>query len=215
MDYTQDESYYILDAKEDGGVFLGLKDGVNMAKKLFGTSGIRGKVNSEVTAELALNVGKSLAYYLGNEGRVVLGYDTRTSNEMLDQAICAGLLESGIDVIKIGLVPTPLVGYATDKLKADAGIMLTASHNPPQYNGIKIWNPNGMAYTSAQEAKIEEIYHNKDYTSVTWDKIGSLSYNEEIKDQYIEDLVNLVDIKPSLKVVIDCASGAGSESSSI
>ncbi len=182
-----------------------------MAKKLFGTSGIRGKVNSEVTAELALNVGKSLAYYLGNEGRVVLGYDTRTSNEMLDQAICAGLLESGIDVIKIGLVPTPLVVYATDKLKADAGIMLTASHNPPQYNGIKIWNPNGMAYTSAQEAKIEEIYHNKDYTSVTWDKIGSLSYNEEIKDQYIEDLVNLVDIKHGLKVVIDCASGAGSE----
>ncbi|MCQ2972714.1 MAG: phosphoglucosamine mutase [archaeon] len=182
-----------------------------MAKKLFGTSGIRGKVNSEVTAELALNVGKSLAYYLGNQGRVVLGYDTRTSNEMLDQAICAGLLESGIDVIKIGLVPTPLVVYATDKLKADAGIMLTASHNPPQYNGIKIWNPNGMAYTSAQEAKIEEIYHNKDYTSVTWDKIGSLSYNEEIKDQYIEDLVNLVDIKHGLKVVIDCASGAGSE----
>lgn len=182
-----------------------------MAKKLFGTSGIRGKVNSEVTAELALNVGKSLAYYLGNQGRVVLGHDTRTSNEMLDQAICAGLLESGIDVIKIGLVPTPLVVYATDKLKADAGIMLTASHNPPQYNGIKIWNPNGMAYTSAQEAKIEEIYHNKDYTSVTWDKIGSLSYNEEIKDQYIEDLVNLVDIKHGLKVVIDCASGAGSE----
>ena len=116
-------------------------------KKLFGTSGIRGKINSEVTCELALNVGKSLAYYLGNEGTVVLGYDTRTTNIMLDQAICAGLLESGVDVIKIGMVPTPLVGYATDKLGADAGIMLTASHNPSQYNGIKIWNSNGMAYT--------------------------------------------------------------------
>ena len=182
-----------------------------VAKKLFGTSGIRGKIGSEVTCELALNVGKSLAYYLGNEGSVVLGYDTRTTNEMLDQAICAGLLESGVDVVKIGMVPTPLVGYATEKLNADAGIMLTASHNPSQYNGIKLWNRNGMAYTSEQEAKIEEIYAEKSYVCVTWDKVGSVSFNEEIKGQYIDDLVDMVNIKKGLKVVIDCASGAGSE----
>ena len=180
-------------------------------KKLFGTSGIRGRVGSEVTCELALNVGKSLAYYLGNEGSVVLGYDTRTTNQMLDQAICAGLLESGVDVIKIGMVPTPLVGYATEKLDADAGIMLTASHNPSPYNGIKLWNKNGMAYTSAQEAEIEEIYADKAYRSVSWDRIGSLKVNEEIKNRYIDDLLSLVDIKKGLKVVIDCASGAGSE----
>lgn len=180
-------------------------------KKLFGTSGIRGKINSEITCELALNVGKSLAYYLGNKGTVVLGYDTRTTNIMLDQAICAGLLESGVDVIKIGMVPTPLVGYATDKLGADAGIMLTASHNPSQYNGIKIWNTNGMAYTSVQEREIEKIYANKEYISVSWDNVGKLKVNEEIKGQYIDDLVNMVDIKKGLKVVIDCASGAGSE----
>ena len=158
-----------------------------------------------------MNVGKSLAYYLGNEGTVVIGYDTRTTNKMLDQAICAGLLESGVDVIKIGMVPTPLVGYATEKLDADAGIMLTASHNPSPYNGIKIWNKNGMAYTSAQEAEIEKIYGEKSYISVSWDKIGSLTVNDQIKGQYIDDLVNLVDIKEGLKVVIDCASGAGSE----
>ncbi|MBE6495184.1 MAG: phosphoglucosamine mutase [Methanobrevibacter thaueri] len=181
------------------------------AKKLFGTSGIRGKIGSEVTCELALNVGKSLAHYLGNEGSVVLGYDTRTTNKMLDQAIAAGLLESGVDVIKIGMVPTPLVGYATEKLDADAGIMLTASHNPSQYNGIKLWNKNGMAYTSNQEKEIEEIYANKAYTSVTWDKVGKLSVNEEIKGKYVDDLVDMVDIKEGLKVVIDCASGAGSE----
>ena len=179
--------------------------------KLFGTSGIRGKVKSEVTAELALNVGKSLASYLNNQGTVVLGYDTRTTNVMLDQAICAGLLESGVDVIKIGMVPTPLVGYATEKLNADAGIMLTASHNPSEYNGIKLWNKNGMAYTSSQESEIEDIYNNKTYKSVNWDKVGSLSFNDEIKSKYIDDLVDLVDIKPGLKVVIDCASGAGSE----
>ena len=181
------------------------------AKKLFGTSGIRGKIGSEVTCELALNVGKSLAYSLNNQGTVVLGHDTRTTNEMLDQAICAGLLESGVNVVKIGMVPTPLVGYATLKLGADAGIMLTASHNPSQYNGIKLWNNNGMAYTQAQERKIEEIYANKLYTSVSWDKIGSLSFNDQIKGQYIDDLVSMVNIKKGLKVVIDCASGAGSE----
>ena len=181
------------------------------AKKLFGTSGIRGKVGSEVTCELALNVGKSLAYYLGNQGTVVIGYDTRTTNQMLDQAICAGVLESGVNVIKIGMVPTPLVGYATEKLGADAGIMLTASHNPSQYNGIKLWNRNGMAYTSSQEREIEEIYANKSYISVGWESVGRLSVNEEIKGQYIDDLVSMVDIKKGLKVVIDCASGAGSE----
>ena len=181
------------------------------AKKLFGTSGIRGKIGSEVTCELALNVGKSLAYYLGNQGTVVVGYDTRTTNKMLDQAICAGLLESGVNVIKIGMVPTPLVGYATEKLDADAGIMLTASHNPSQYNGIKLWNKNGMAYTSAQEREIEEIYSDKSYISVSWENVGKLSVNEEIKGQYIDDLVDMVDIKKGLKVVIDCASGAGSE----
>ncbi|MBR3155356.1 MAG: phosphoglucosamine mutase, partial [Methanobrevibacter sp.] len=181
------------------------------AAKLFGTSGIRGKIGSEVTCELALNVGKSLATYLGNEGKVVVGFDTRTTNEMLDQAICAGLLESGVDVVKIGMVPTPLVGYATEKLDGDAGIMLTASHNPSQYNGIKIWNKNGMAYTSAQEAEIENIYNNKLYKSVSWDKVGSISVNEEIKGRYIDDLVDMVEIRDGLKVVIDCASGAGSE----
>ena len=182
-----------------------------MAGKLFGTSGIRGKIGSEVTCELALNVGKALAYYLGNSGTVVLGYDTRTTNKMLDEAITAGLLESGVDVVKIGMVPTPLVGYATEKLDADAGVMLTASHNPSQYNGIKLWNKNGMAYTSAQESEIEKIYFEKSYISVSWDKVGKLSYNEEIKGQYVDDLVALVDIKEGLKVVIDCASGAGSE----
>ena len=179
--------------------------------KLFGTSGIRGKIGSEVTCELALNVGKSLAYYLGNSGTVVVGYDTRTTNQMLDQAICAGLVESGVNVVKIGMVPTPLVGYATSKLNADAGVMLTASHNPSRYNGIKLWNKNGMAYSSSQEAEIEEIYFNKSYISVSWDKIGKISFNEQIKGQYVDELVNLVNIKKGFKVVIDCASGAGSE----
>ncbi|MBZ9570092.1 phosphoglucosamine mutase [Methanobrevibacter sp. TMH8] len=180
-------------------------------KKLFGTSGIRGKVDGEVTTNLALNVGKALATYLGGEGDVVIGYDTRTTNKMFENAITAGLLESGCDVLKIGMVPTPLVGYAVEKLDAAAGIMITASHNPSQYNGIKIWNKNGMAYTPSQEEKIEEIYYSKNFKEVGWENIGKINYIEEIKQEYIDDLLNITDIKPGLKVVIDSASGAGSE----
>lgn len=187
----------------------------SVGKKLFGTSGIRGEIGSEVTGELALNVGKSLSYYLGNEGTVVLGYDTRTTSKMLDQAITAGLVESGVNVIKVGMVPTPLVGYATDRLGADAGIMITASHNPSKYNGIKIWDKNGMAYTPEQESEIEDIYLNKKYVNVGWDKIGSITENNEIKKVYMDDLLSMVNIEPGFKVVIDCASGAGSEISPI
>ena len=184
-------------------------------KKLFGTSGIRGKIGSEVTSELALKVGKALATYLNYEGTVVIGFDTRTTNKMLEQALTAGLVEGGIDVIKLNMVPTPLVGYATEKLGADAGVMITASHNPSQYNGIKLWNANGMAYTPEQEKEIEDLYYSEEFGETRWDHIGSIVYNEEIKNQYVNDLVNAVDIKPGFKVVIDCACGAGSEISPI
>ena len=110
-------------------------------KKLFGTSGIRGKIGSEINSELALKIGKSLAKYLNNTGKVVIGYDTRTTNRMLEQAITAGLIEHGVDVVKIGMVPTPLVGYATLKLDGDAGIilLLTIHHNTMELSfGIKM-----------------------------------------------------------------------------
>jgi len=188
-------------------------------KKLFGTSGIRGKVKDEVTANLTLNVGKALATYLNNkeEGKkdVVLGYDTRTTNQMLENAITAGLLESGCNVLKIGMVPTPLVGYAVDKLNASAGVMLTASHNPSPYNGIKVWNKNGMAYTPSQEDEIEKIYYSEKFNNAGWDNIGEIHHIEEIKQKYMEDLLSVVDTeaikKAKLKVILDSASGAGSE----
>jgi len=180
-------------------------------KKLFGTSGIRGKVGVEVTSNLALNVAKSLATYLDGNGNVVVGYDTRTTNEMLENAITAGLIELGVNVFKIGMVPTPIVGYAVKVLNADAGIMITASHNPSQYNGIKLWNSDGMAYTPSQENEIENIYYSKDFKEPIWDNIGTIYHNEEIKQKYIKNILHIIDIKPGLKVVVDCASGAGSE----
>lgn len=183
----------------------------DMIPKLFGTSGIRGKIGSEITLGLITDVGMAAATYIGGKGRkVVIGYDTRTSNKMVENAITAGILQCGCNVIRLGMVPTPLVGYAAMKLNADLGIMITASHNPPQYNGIKLWNPTGMAYTQDQERTIEKIIHEKSFSKVSWENIGNIEENKYIISKYMDDLINNVDIKGNLKVVVDCANGAGS-----
>lgn len=183
----------------------------DMIPRLFGTSGIRGKIGSEITLDLITDVGMAAATYIGGKGRkIVIGYDTRTSNKMVENAITAGILQCGSNVIRLGMVPTPLVGYATMKLNADLGIMITASHNPSEYNGIKLWNPTGMAYTQDQERTIEKIVYEKDFSKVSWEDIGDIKDNSSIISDYIDDLLDNVDIKGNLKVVVDCASGAGS-----
>lgn len=183
----------------------------DMIPRLFGTSGIRGKIGSEITLNLITDVGMAAATYVGGKGRkAVIGYDTRTSNKMVENAIIAGILQCGCDVIRLGMVPTPLVGYAAMKLNADIGIMITASHNPSQYNGIKLWNPKGMAYTQDQERTIEKIVHEKTFSKVSWEHIGDIKDNSSIISGYMDDLLNNVDIKGGLKVVVDCANGAGS-----
>ncbi|KZX12066.1 phosphoglucosamine mutase [Methanobrevibacter filiformis] len=184
-------------------------------QKLFGTSGIRGKIGEDISAELALNIGKSLATYLNGEGEVVIGYDTRTTNKMMESALIAGLIECECSVLRVGLVPTPITGFAAMIYNAAAGIMITASHNPSTDNGIKIWNTNGMAYTQSQEKEIEEIYFSKGFKPTEWNNIGKIYEIDSIKEEYINKLLSLVDIKPGLKVVVDSASGAGSELSPI
>ncbi|MGZ7046987.1 MAG: phosphoglucosamine mutase [Methanobacterium sp.] len=182
-----------------------------MIPKLFGTSGIRGKIGDEITLDLITKVGMAAATYIGGkEHKIVIGFDTRTSNRMVENAIIAGILQCGCDVIRLGMVPTPVVGYAAMKLKADLGIMITASHNPSQYNGIKLWNPTGMAYTQDQERTIEKIVHEKSFSQVSWEEIGEIEENEGIISDYFDDLLDEVDIKGNLKVVVDCANGAGS-----
>ncbi|MGO9386497.1 MAG: phosphoglucosamine mutase [Methanobacterium sp.] len=180
------------------------------APKLFGTSGIRGKVGSEVTLELALGIGRSLSTLLGEGHRIVVGYDSRTSNKMLERALTAGILEGGCNVLSLGLAPTPLVGYATMKIGADAGVMITASHNPPQDNGIKVWNRNGMAYRAHQERALEKVIYYKTFTKSSWENIGRVEDISSFSSQYITDLLDFIDIKPGLKVVVDCANGAAS-----
>lgn len=181
--------------------------------KLFGTSGIRGKYQEDVTLELAMNVARAVAKYIGGIGKkIVIGRDSRTSGKIIENVMSAALMQSGCDVLLLGMVPTPTVGYATLKKGADAGIMITASHNPSEYNGIKLWNSDGLAYKQHQEREIEKIVYQKDFEIVGWDQIGREYDISSFKDEYINDIIKISEIDPEkpLKVVIDAASGAGS-----
>ncbi len=183
---------------------------INKIPKLFGTSGIRGEMGKNITLDLAVKLGMAISTYVGGKGKIALGRDSRTSSQMIESAITAGILQGGCDVLHLGMVPTPVVGYATMKLKAEAGVMITASHNPPEYNGIKFWNPDGMAYTPAQERSIEKIIHKEEFQQASWKNIGDLEDISAIVSDYMDDLLSKVNIKSALKVVIDCGNGAAS-----
>ncbi|WP_456394271.1 phosphoglucosamine mutase [Thermococcus sp.] len=176
--------------------------------KYFGTSGIREVVNDKLTPELALKVGKALGTYLGG-GRVVVGMDTRTSGEMLKNALISGLLSAGIDVMDIGLSPTPLTGFAIRLYEADAGVTITASHNPPQYNGIKVWQRNGMAYTNEMENELERIIEEGKFRKAAWNEIGRLSHADP-RGEYIKKALEAVSLDGSYTIVLDAGNGAGS-----
>jgi len=176
--------------------------------KLFGTSGVRGVVNRDLTPKLALDLGLALATYLGNSGDVVVGKDPRTSSDMLESCLISGLLSGGCDVKKIGIVPTPVVSFAARSLNAKAGVMITASHNPPEYNGIKFWDSSGMAYTPEREAGIEKIYFKKRMKPVAWDKIAGVE-EVDVLWGYIEEVAGIAKLAQGHKVVVDCGNGAG------
>jgi phosphoglucosamine mutase len=177
--------------------------------KLFGTSGVRGVVGEELKPELALDLGLVLATQLKNSGTVVVGKDPRTSSDLLESCLVSGLLSGGCDVKRLGVVPTPAVSFAVHKLNAKAGVMITASHNPPEYNGVKFWGSDGMAYTPEQEEAIERIYFGKRMKPVAWDRIGKIS-EIDILSSYINKIAGAVKLKRSYKVVVDCGNGAGS-----
>jgi len=177
--------------------------------KLFGTSGVRGVVGEQLTPELALDLGLALATHLRGEGSVVLGKDPRTSSDMFESCLTSGLLSGGCNVKRLGIVPTPAVSFAVRRLNAKAGVMITASHNPPEYNGIKFWGPDGMAYTPEQEGAIERIYFGKRMKPAAWDRIGKVGAIDVLQS-YIDELVGVVELERGYKVVVDCGNGAGS-----
>ncbi|KXA99011.1 phosphoglucosamine mutase, partial [candidate division MSBL1 archaeon SCGC-AAA261C02] len=178
--------------------------------KLFGTSGVRGIINEDFTPETVLRLARALATSLENSGTIVIGKDPRTSSDLIEDIITSGLLAGGCSVKKLGVVPTPVVGFAARNLGADAGIMITASHNPPEYNGVKFFDSSGMAYTPDKESEIEEIYFEERFESVEWSEIKDVS-STTILREYMQDISKVVDVDKKFKVVVDCANGAASQ----
>ena len=183
--------------------------------RLFGTDGVRGIANKELTPELAFNLGKAGAHVLKRENNkpvVVIGKDTRISGDMLENALTAGILAVGGNVIKAGVIPTPAVAYLARYYNADAGIVISASHNTFEYNGIKFFNGDGYKLDDLLEEKIEDIIISSiDVNShITGDKIGKcLEAAENATELYADHLMSTVDFRlDGKKIVLDCANGA-------
>ena len=178
--------------------------------KLFGTFGVRGVVNRELTPKLTFELGLALATHLKGEGKVAVGYDNRTSSEMFEQAIVAGLTAGGCDALRLGLTPTPVLSFAIRHFSCDAGIIITASHNPPEYNGIKFWDAEGAGFERAREREIERIIAKKAWKRAPWQKIGSAREANALEPYVGAILASVPKFKRKLKVVVDCANAAGS-----
>lgn len=183
--------------------------------RLFGTDGVRGVANKELTPELAFKLGKAGAHVLKKENDkpvVIIGKDTRISGDMLENALAAGILAVGGNVIKVGVIPTPAVAFLARHYGADAGIVISASHNTFEYNGIKLFNGEGYKLADLLEEKIEDIIISSvDVNShVTGDKIGRcLEATEDAADLYVRHLLATVDYRlDGKKIVLDCANGA-------
>ena len=183
--------------------------------RLFGTDGVRGIANKELTPELAFNLGKAGTFVLSRESKrptIIIGKDTRVSGDMLENALTAGILAVGGNVIKAGVIPTPAVAFLTRYYKADAGIVISASHNTFEYNGIKFFNSEGFKLDDLIEEKIEDIIISSiDVNShITGDLIGKcLEAEESAAELYAEHLIQTADYRlDGKKVLLDCANGA-------
>jgi phosphoglucosamine mutase len=183
--------------------------------RLFGTDGVRGVANSELTPELAFALGKAGAHVLSkSKGRptILIGTDTRISADMLESALAAGILAVGADVITVGVMPTPAVAYLVRHYKADAGVVISASHNPFEYNGIKFFNGEGFKLDDAVEDEIEDIIiRNIEVNKyITGDQLGRhVIADEDAAQKYIDFLVSSTPMDlHGIKLVLDCANGA-------
>ncbi len=187
--------------------------------RLFGTDGVRGIANGTLTCELAMNIGRAAAIVLASSTnkrpKFLIGADTRMSSDMLINAISAGLCSVGADVTVLGVVPTPAVAYLVGKYQADAGIMISASHNPAEFNGIKIFSSDGFKLPDALEEQIETliIYNNLTSSVVTGEKIGRITYAKAAVSDYIAHIRSTMSEKlDGLRIAVDCANGSASVS---
>ncbi len=185
--------------------------------RLFGTDGARGVANTELTCELAMNIGRAAAMVLTSSEvehpTFIIGKDTRISGDMLEGALVAGLCSVGANVKILGVVPTPAVAYLVSKYKADAGIMISASHNPYEFNGIKLFNDEGFKLPDELEEQIESIVldNSEPYKVCSGDDLGSVEYIAEAADEYIDHVVSTVDYDLSgMRIALDCSNGSSS-----
>lgn len=174
--------------------------------KLFGTSGIRGVANTTITPRLAVQVGQALATYTKAE-TILTAQDTRTTSPMLERALVAGITACGATVLRQNIIPTPVLAYLTRQTNVDAGVMITASHNPPEYNGIKLYNPDTTAYNQSQQDEIERLVTKRQFKLTTWQDIGKTVTIDETR-QYIEMITKNIKLRKSWKVVVDPGNGA-------
>lgn len=185
--------------------------------RLFGTDGVRGLANTELSCELCVKLGRAAAYVLTkhthHRPKILIGRDTRLSGEMLEAALCAGLCSFGADVHLLGVVPTPAVAYLVGRYQADAGIMISASHNPAEYNGIKIFDINGYKIPDEYEQEIEALVLDdvEEIPLAAGDRVGTTHRSEQAVEDYVNHLVSATDVRfDGLRVLIDCANGSAS-----
>ena len=186
-------------------------------RKLFGTDGIRGVANIyPMTTEIAMQVGRAIAFIVKNKKgrhRIVIGKDTRVSGYMIENALAAGICSMGVDVLLVGPLPTPGIAFITTSMRADAGVVISASHNPFQDNGIKIFSSDGFKLPDEVEADIEELIFSQKMATLrpVAEEVGKARRIDDAKGRYIVFLKNIFPKKQTLEgmhIVLDCAHGA-------
>lgn len=182
--------------------------------KLFGTDGVRGVVNQDLTAELALKLGwagAQVASKRGKKVKMVVGRDTRLSGDLLESALTAGILSTGADVLKVGVMPTPGIAFLTRDFEADAGVVISASHNPVEYNGIKFFGRDGFKFADDEEQEVERLVLSKSAPGHA--EVGRMiTLAGEARRCYIDHVLASIDDRNlDFKLAIDCANGAAYE----
>ncbi len=183
--------------------------------RLFGTDGVRGVANDELTPLLAMQLGQAGAFVLTKENMhkptIMVGCDTRISGDMLANALMAGICSVGANAVYVGVIPTPAVAYLTRKYKVDAGVVISASHNPVEFNGIKFFDGNGYKLPDALEDEIEAIIKS-DMNVIKFpigSNVGKIKYRTDSREEYINHSIQSVNVDlTGLKIVVDCAEGA-------
>ncbi len=183
--------------------------------RLFGTDGIRGIANEELTPELAFKIGRATSQVLRNKEKqkVLIGRDTRASSSMLEAAMAAGLCSSGVDVVCAGTITTPGVAYLVRNMGFDGGVVISASHNPAKYNGIKIFGPDGFKIPDEAEDRIESLVLQEQdrLPRPSAEGVGAIEHERELVDEYVSFLIGSAGTAlRGLKIVLDCANGAAS-----